>query len=326
VTINQILSTVLTATVFSNLQSSLRAEFNQQAQSAQANSAALASAVKSLGLDIALLALSMLFVSILAGMLTRAIGNAVLGRNIGFGEALRNSRLGAILAMAFVQLVIFFGIWAVLTALVVGLAAAGLGIAAGLVGFFFGVAALILTLWLYVMLSLVMPAVVLERLGPVGAMRRSWRLVRGSYWRLFGILLLTELIVVVASAVLAAPFTVARLVIYGTSSLTGTPSIGALIISALGGIIAATLISPVSAGVTVLLYTDMRMRKEGMDLVLQQAAQHQQLTGEEFATIWRPTATGQEPFPGGGIGGIGGVSTPNAAQPSGSPPGTPPAW
>jgi hypothetical protein len=39
----------------------------------------------------------------------------------------------------------------------------------------------------------------------------------------------------------------------------------------------------------------MRMRKEGLDLVLQNAAQGQQMTGDEFATVWRPPGPGQEP-------------------------------
>src|ERR1022692_1083236 len=263
VTVNQVLSTFLTGTVFAHLQSSLRADLSQPPTTAQASNALLESVGKSLGLDIVLLALSLLFGSILAGTLTRAIGTAVLGRKISIAEAVRGSRLGTVLAMALVQLVIFVGIWAVLAALVVGLVAAHLSVAAALVGAFGGIAALVVTIWLYVMLSLVMPAVVLERLRPFGALRRSWRLVRGSFWRLFGILLLTEIIVLVASAGLAAPFSVARLVIYGTTSLTGAASVGSLSISAIGGIISGTLISPVRAGVIVLLYTDLRMGKEG---------------------------------------------------------------
>src|ERR1022692_2170493 len=282
VTVNQVLSTFLTGTVFAHLQSSLRADLSQPPTTAQASNALLESVGKSLGLDIVLLALSLLFGSILAGTLTRAIGTAVLGRKISIAEAVRGSRLGTVLAMALVQLVIFVGIWAVLAALVVGLVAAHLSVAAALVGAFGGIAAL-----------------VLDRLRPFGALRRSWRLVRGSFWRLFGILLLTEIIVLVASAVLAAPFSVARLVIYGTTSLTGAASVGSLSISAIGGIISGTLISPVSSGVIVLLYTDMRMRKEGMDLVLQQAAQNQQLGGDEFATIWRPAGSAGPPLSGG---------------------------
>jgi hypothetical protein len=47
------------------------------------------------------------------------------------------------------------------------------------------------------------------------------------------------------------------------------------------------------------------MRKEGMDLVLQQAAQNQQLTGEEFATSGPGSAYTGGALPGGGYQGSG---------------------
>ena len=57
---------------------------------------------------------------------------------------------------------------------------------------------------------------------------------------------------------------------------------------------------PISAGVTVLLYLDMRMRKEGLDLALQNAAGGQQMSGNEFETVWRPPAGRQGPAAGPG--------------------------
>ena len=46
----------------------------------------------------------------------------------------------------------------------------------------------------------------------------------------------------------------------------------------------ASLIATIESGVLVLVYADMRMRKEGMDLVLLQAAADRRLTGDEFAS------------------------------------------
>jgi hypothetical protein len=43
----------------------------------------------------------------------------------------------------------------------------------------------------------------------------------------------------------------------------------------------------------VLLYTDLRMRREGLDLALRTAAQSNSLTGDEFDSAWRPPAGGQ---------------------------------
>src|ERR1017187_6690020 len=47
------------------------------------------------------------------------------------------------------------------------------------------------------------------------------------------------------------------------------PSIGAVIVSTAGGVLAEAIQVPVTAGVLVLLYVDLRMRKEGLDLALQ---------------------------------------------------------
>jgi hypothetical protein len=66
-----------------------------------------------------------------------------------------------------------------------------------------------------------------------------------------------------------------------------------LIVGAIGSILAATVTRPISAGVNVLLYVDLRMRREGLDLTLRDAAQNQTLTGEEFGAIWRPPAANQ---------------------------------
>jgi hypothetical protein len=77
-----------------------------------------------------------------------------------------------------------------------------------------------------------------------------------------------------------------------SGAAAAAPTVLSLAIGAIGSIIAATCTRPISAGVTVLLYTDMRIRKEGLDLALNQAAQARGLTGDEFRNLWRP---GQPP-------------------------------
>jgi hypothetical protein len=150
-------------------------------------------------------------------------------------------------------------------------------------------------LLLIIRLSLTLPAVVLERISPVNAIKRSWQLTRGSFWRLFGILILTWIIVTVASEVLTIPFNIVGAVIGGGSAspFTATASVAALIVSAIGTILAATVTRPISAGVNVLLYVDLRMRREGLDLTLRDAARSQTLTGDEFSVVWRPPAPEQ---------------------------------
>ena len=117
-------------------------------------------------------------------------------------------------------------------------------------------------------------AVVLEREGPVRALGRSWRLVRGSFWRVLGITLLAGLIVVVTAGVLQIPFSLFAAMAGGGNSLLPSTggNVAGILISAVGGVVAGAVARPISAGVAVLLYVDLRMRREGLDLVLQTAA------------------------------------------------------
>jgi hypothetical protein len=112
----------------------------------------------------------------------------------------------------------------------------------------------------------------------------------------FGISLLAGLIVVVTAAVLQIPFSlIAGATGGGNPYLPGTTgSLTGLIISAIGGIVAGAVARPISAGVAVLLYVDLRMRREGLDLVLQTAAASGNApTGDEFSSLWRPGGRAQ---------------------------------
>ena len=134
------------------------------------------------------------------------------------------------------------------------------------------------------------------------ALRRSWNLVRGSWWRTFGIYLLTSILVGIIGSILRLPFNLISAVVagghggtspFGFLATSGTPTLTTLTIGAIGGIVSATCTAPISVGVIALLYTDARMRKEGLDLALQQAGQAGSLTGQEFADLWQPGSPGQ---------------------------------
>ena len=243
-----------------------------------------------------LFVIAFLFELILTGLLTVVIGRGVLGRKVGMGEAWRIAlpRLPAIVGAVILTALCVIGPWAFVAAAVVILALAHINAAAIAVGVLGGIAAICLTIWFSVMLSLATPTVVLERQGPARALGRSWRLVRRSFWRVLGILLLAAVIVGLAGFVLQVPFAIAG-GSGGIFGLAGTRTVAAIIIGAVGSIVAGAVTWPISAGVTVLLYLDMRMRKEGLDLTLQSTTGGQQMTGDEFETMWRPPAAGQRP-------------------------------
>jgi Membrane domain of glycerophosphoryl diester phosphodiesterase len=233
----------------------------------------------------------------LTGMLSAVIGRGVLGRTTGLGDAWRAGRIGTVLGATLLLLGLGIGVLVPLVVVVIVLLLLHLTPVAILLGVLGWIGAVIFELLLWVRLSLTLPAVVLERISPVDAIKRSWQLTHGSFWRLFGILALTGIIVAVATYVLTIPFSILGAVAGGGSlgmfGTAATTSATALIIGAIGAILAATVTRPLSAGVNVLLYVDLRMRREGLDLTLRNAAENQTLTGDEFASVWQPPAANQ---------------------------------
>jgi len=239
--------------------------------------------------------LSLVLNAALTGMLSAVIGRGVLGRTTGLRAAWRAGRIGSVLGAALLLMLFAIGVAMPLIVVVVLLAALNLAPVAALLTVLGSIGALVFEILLAVRLSLTLPAVVLERLSPGVAIKRSWQLTRGSFWRMFGILLLTLLIVIVATYVLVIPFEILGGVAGGGFGMFGAPTASgtALIIAAVGSILAATVTWPVFVGVNVLLYVDLRIRREGLDLALRNAAQSQLLTGDEFAAVWQPPAAAQ---------------------------------
>ncbi|MBM7171571.1 oxidoreductase [Streptomyces sp. G44] len=151
-----------------------------------------------------------------------------------------------------------------------------------------------LAAWLYVLFAFAPAAAVLESAGPLTALRRSARLVRGAWWRTFGISLLAGAMVMIVYLVyqlplqfaapepaVATPDTPASDVLLDQlRSQTGLYAIVAL----LGGLLtqlAAAVFLPL---VTALLYIDRRIREEGLAHTLAEAASQPMATDTDTAT------------------------------------------
>ena len=109
----------------------------------------------------------------------------------------------------------------------------------------------------------VAPAIVVERLGPLAGMGRSWRLTKSRFWPTMGVALLTGLLASVLGSILGTPFSLAALAIgyhWGW------------ILLAIGSILTALVTYPFVAIVATLIYFDLRIRKEGFDLQMIAAA------------------------------------------------------
>jgi hypothetical protein len=136
----------------------------------------------------------------------------------------------------------------------------------GPVGVLLVVLGVVASVYLFTRLALAPAALVLEKTGVVVAMKRSAVLVRGSWWRVFGILVLTSIISTVVAGIIAAPVGILAAVLSDADSTTF------LVVAEVFGGLASVIVSPFTAGVHALLYVDRRMRAEGLDVALQASA------------------------------------------------------
>lgn len=141
-------------------------------------------------------------------------------------------------------------------------------------------ASVLVSSYLSIKFSVAPPAMVLENLGVFAALGRSWRLTRGNFWRLLGINILTAIITfMVASIFLGITEALGAIfVVVGSSSpediLASLNTI--YILTMVMSTIAQLLILPFTSSVNALLYIDLRMRKEGLDVELRNAVAEQQ--------------------------------------------------
>jgi hypothetical protein len=124
----------------------------------------------------------------------------------------------------------------------------------------FVVPGIIFGLWF----SLTAPAIVMEDHSAIEGMRRSKALVAGNLGKVFIIGLLTTLIVNVIVNVIVIPLGAFSRFIGGT--LLADNAMLRSIWSHVPGMVSQTLVTPISAAASILLYYDLRIRKEGFDL------------------------------------------------------------
>jgi len=189
------------------------------------------------------------------GGLIAAAAARALGRPITAAAALRAGlRATPRLVLAGLGGTVLFGLaWALLG----GLAFALTGLA-GIFAVLFVVVAFGLPLYVLASWATVPVVVTLEPIGALAALGRAWRLAGGFRWRILGLFLLLAVIQVALSA------------------LFGLLLIGPLIASPAAGRVASAIVSglvtiawePLPWATLTLLYLDLRVRKEGLDLQL----------------------------------------------------------
>jgi hypothetical protein len=121
-----------------------------------------------------------------------------------------------------------------------------------------------LWIWIWVRWAVVVPVMFVENAGLGRALSRSWRLVEGRWWRTVLILFLMYLLTLVVSVPLAAFLTLGQtlMMLVVSKAIVGW-------ISGATSVIVGSLIDPIFQIAIVLIYFDLRVRKEGLDLFQQ---------------------------------------------------------
>jgi hypothetical protein len=180
--------------------------------------------------------LSLVLMSLASAACFRAVSAAYLGERATVGDSLRfaMSRLVPVVVLSFLYVL-------------------------GLIPAF--IALVIPGIWLAVAWSVSFPALLSERIGPVEALGRSFRLVKGRWWPVFGALVVMYVLVAVIGGILG---------VLGAATLIA--AVDSEVVAAVFVTVVNTLSSlitlPLTAAVLTVIYFDLRVRNEGFDLQL----------------------------------------------------------
>ncbi|WP_411373739.1 hypothetical protein ACLH0K_11535 [Arthrobacter sp. MPF02] len=221
-------------------------------------------------------ALLTLFISaVLQGAMVVPVARSILNRPTSFRRmwALSRSRAGALVRLAL--LLLGAGLLAFVLLAVLGVA---------LVSAMEGTGALLLipvvlnfialSIWIAIKVLVAPAAVVVEELGAVAGLRRSWELTRANWWRILGITVVISIMVGIVSQVVMIPVSLLTSFLttvatpHAGSEQTAAVAVAVGVATAVLGALVGALGYAFQTSVMALLYMDLRMRKDGLDINL----------------------------------------------------------
>lgn len=135
----------------------------------------------------------------------------------------------------------------------------GLALMLMVLGFIGLMLCLVPGIYVFAVGTIALPALILEGKSPGAAFSRARDLVSGRVLTILGTLLIAYVLQMVVGAVISGVFGAITIV---------SGDVGDLIANFLGGVASQLITTPFVAGVAVVLYVDLRVRKEGFDLQL----------------------------------------------------------
>jgi len=167
----------------------------------------------------------------------RAVADAYLGEEVGWRSSLRFAlrRLPAVVAVA------------LLSGIIVGIGT---------------LLCVIPGIYFYVAFSVAVPVLLVEGAGPSRALGRSRELVKGRWWGTCGVAVVGYLLVSIVSLALTGLVVGVAFANPARNTVTG------FALNTLAGTIGSMIATPAAAAFITVLYIDLRVRKEGFDLLL----------------------------------------------------------
>lgn len=219
--------------------------------------------------------LTIFIASVLQGAMVVPVARSILNRPTGFKQmwVLARPRVWALMRLA--GLLMLAGLLAILVpaaaavALIASMERIGVLL---LIPLFLGFVAL--AVWIYIKLLVAPAAVVVEELGALDALRRSWELTRANWWRILGITVVVGIMVGIISQVVMIPVSLVPPLMadflspHGGAGQDVAIAVAVGIITAVLGALAGALGYAFQTSVMALIYMDLRMRKDGLDISL----------------------------------------------------------
>jgi len=203
---------------------------------------------------------AIVLISAQSAALVHAAARRYLAKEVTIGESFR-AGLSASVRLFVAGVLVFLAIVAVWAVLLIVAAIANQGI----VWVIAVLAAIVATAYLACSWLVAPVVVVMEKLGPISALGRSWRLSGGNRWRIFGIQVLLLILNLVLSVLIGALFGG-----FAAAGQLGQPGqLGiTTVVQTLVNFASTIIWAPVEWIAFTVLYYDLRVRKEAFDLQL----------------------------------------------------------
>lgn len=213
-----------------------------------------------------------------AAVVVPAVAQAALGRRMSLGEAMRTAieRIWALLGLGLLTIVASALLFGVVFAPVLLSAAADSDMGGAIA--FTVILAIVLIAPGMIVMSVYLPvaraAVMLEKIGPIAAVRRAIRLVPGRFWWTVLILLVIGMINGAIQQVFSFGTQMVALIVSALAPGTDVAFFAAFAVALIVQLLASAVVQYSFVGsATALVYLDMRFRKEGLAFDMARAAE-----------------------------------------------------